>query len=231
MKAFAVFYKTVIINYAVPRKKGDKMFKKLSIFVPMVALTGLGIAIVLKASIGAGAYDAVAFALSEMFGIKVGTMTIVCNLTMLLLQGVVLGKKFKLKALLQVPMSFLVGFLINFFLYTVLGPLVISNYFMSLVMFLLGNILLSFAVAMIVVLDITTFPLEGFCLSVSETFKISFPKIRQGMDVFCIILVLVLTLLFDLSWVVREGTFIGAAIFSPLLAFFMKKNIKILEKI
>lgn len=82
---------------------------------------------------------------------------------------------------------------------------------------------MSLVVSAVMVLDVVTFALEGFCMAIAQVTKIKFSKIRQGMDILSVLIVLTLTFGFSLPLSLREGTILGMLLFAPLMGFFMGK--------
>lgn len=74
-----------------------------------VSILGLGIALILKASIGASPYDALSQTVSEISTIKVGTVTIIINSIFIMIQILLKGKNFPIIQYLQFIVIFLLG--------------------------------------------------------------------------------------------------------------------------
>ena len=129
--------------------------------------------------------------------------------------------------MLQIPLSVFIGYLVNYFYYDLFGNLIVNNYFIKVLILILGYLVNAFVVAGIMMLDVVTFALEGACKVISDKYQLSFPKFRQFIDVLSVASVIVLSMMFHIDLYVREGTVIGMLIFGPMIGFFTK----ILEKI
>lgn len=195
---------------------------KIIVLLLGIVTVGCACALTLKAAIGVGAWDALSQTTSELTAIEVGTCGIMFNTACVFVQILVLKKKFKKIQLLQIPLSILLGFVVNFVLYDLLSAVVIDTYWMNVILLLLGTLICSFAVAAIMVLDIVTFALEGACMAVSKVTGKKFHVLRQGVDVVAIIICLILSFSLELPLAVREGTIISTLLFGPLLGIFMK---------
>ena len=79
-------------------------------------------------------------------------------------------------------MAFLLGSLVNFFYYDVLSQLAVPAYSLSIVFLLIGNGINAAAVALILSLNIVTFPVGGLVLAVSQVTNSAYGKCRQGLD-------------------------------------------------
>lgn len=200
-----------------------KQLKRITVSAIFMVLVGMGAAISLKAAIGVGAWDALAQSFSYFTGIKVGTVGMIFNSSCVLGQIILLRRNFRWIQLLQLPISIILGTIINFILYDALGTITIDSYFVNLLVLIAAMILVSMSVGAVMVLDVVTFALEGFCMAISTKIKPSFAKIRQGADVLSIVIILALTFAFSLPPSLREGTIINMLFFAPLMGFFMEK--------
>lgn len=195
--------------------------KKYLVLIMIVMCTGFACALSLKAAIGVGAWDAFAQTLANMIHIKVGTMGMILNCSCIIGQWVILKRDFKPIQLLQVLVSVILGNVVNFMLYDILS-FSISAYYIRIIFVLLAYLLSAIFVGAIMVLDVVTFPLEGLCMALEKVLPIKFSQIRQGVDIICIIVCFVLSMIFDLPLALREGTIVGMIIFAPLMDKFME---------
>lgn len=201
--------------------------KKLIWIIIGVILVGVGAATTMKANIGIGAYDSVAKSLSDATGIEVGTMGIVTNCLCVLGSLVLLKKEFGIRQILQVPFSILLGSVINLVYYT-LFTFPVEGLLLGIIVYLIGQIVCSFGVAIVMVVNEVTFALEGFCSALTRIIPIEFAKMRQWADVISVIISVAMKFIFDLPWAIGLGTIIGVIIFGPCLGFFMKHLEKVI---
>lgn len=208
-----------------------KLFKRIFVLVLGVVVVASSCALTLKAAIGVGAWDALAQTGYEVTGIAVGTIGMCCNFVCILIQVLVLKKKFRPIQLLQIPVSILLGVIINFMLYEVYSNFTIDAYWMNVVLLIVAYIISAFAVGMVMVLDIVTFALEGACMAVSKVTGKKFHVLRQGVDVVSVILVIVISFTAGVPLAVREGTIIGMLLFGPMMGIFMKLQKPVFKKL
>ncbi|GAB2491714.1 membrane protein [Alkalibacterium psychrotolerans] len=204
-----------------------KGYALLSLFSAAVALA---ITFMLKASVGVGAFDAATQSLSVLSGIRIGTIAMSLNLTFVIGQFIILKKNFGFTRFLQIPLSILIGMLVNFFYYDLFAAVEFSTYAGSMLVYILALILASFSVSMVMTLNLVTFPIESLCLALTKKLPIKFAVIRQLADILFIAVSVGLTFVFGLSPAVREGTVIGMLLFSPLMGFFISKVHPVLTK-
>ncbi len=184
-------------------------------------VVGIAVAFTLKANVGVGAYDAMAKSVSDIIGIEVGTMGIIFNCTCVLGQIIILRKNFRIIQLLQIPLSILLGTIINFVLYQCL-LFEMNSFILSLIVFLIATCVAAFGVSIVMLVDEVTFALEGFCMCIADLIHIPFHVTRQAADVISIIVIVIITPLFNIPWSLGVGTILAMLIFGPLLGIFMK---------
>ncbi|MBS4218236.1 hypothetical protein KHA96_07915 [Bacillus sp. FJAT-49711] len=208
-----------------------KLLKRIFLLSILMIIIGIGASLTLKAAIGVMGFDALTQSISFLSGIKVGTVGMILNCSFVLGQWILLRKDFNFRHLLQVPMSILIGIVINFIFYDVLGSFIFDHYIVKLILLLVALIILAFAIGAVMALDVVTFALEGFCMALAKKTKWNFVLVRQGIDIVCILLVILLTFGFSLQLTIREGTIIGMLTLAPLMGYFMKRIQPVFRKL
>ncbi|MEG0365991.1 MAG: hypothetical protein RR585_04090 [Coprobacillus sp.] len=199
----------------------NKNIKRYILIVLAFMIVGTGCAFTLKANVGIGAWDALAKTTSDIIHIEVGTMGMAFNCLCVIGQIIILRKNFKLIQLLQIPLSVLFGTVINFVLYDLL-VFPFDSFIGGVALYLVASTVCAFGVSIVMLLDEVTFPLEGFCVAITTIVPMKFHITRQLADVFSVIAIVILTLVFSVPWSIGIGTIIGVLIFGPSLGIFMK---------
>lgn len=182
-----------------------------------IVITGIGASLGIKAAVGVGAWDALSQSVSTVIGMKIGTFSMLLNISCVVVQLLMLGKKFKPLSILQVFVAILLGNVVNFMLYDVYANLVINSYFLNLAIYVVSVLIIVVGVANIMAMNFISFPLEGACLVVSDRYNLNFGKVRQWVDIIAIIIALVVAFVFKDNYTVGVGTVIGMVMFGPLL--------------
>ena len=182
-----------------------------------IVITGIGASLGIKAAVGVGAWDALSQSVSTVIGMKIGTFSMLLNISCVVVQLLMLGKKFKPISILQVFVAILLGNVVNFMLYDVYANLVINSYFLNLAIYVISVLIIVVGVANIMAMNFISFPLEGACLVVSDRYNLNFGKVRQWVDIISIIIALVVAFVFKDNYTVGVGTVIGMVMFGPLL--------------
>jgi uncharacterized membrane protein YczE len=195
---------------------------KKSLFTAFfIVVAATGVAFGLKAAVGVGAWDAFSQATSMVTGIKVGTFSMMMNLSCIVVQLVILKKDFKLISFLQIFMAVLLGVFVNIVFYDVLGQVTINSYIINITIYMVSLLIIIAAVALIMSINFLSFPLEAACVAIASKTRFNFGTIRQLVDVFSIIGALIIAISFQNPIPIREGTVIGMLLFGPLIAKFI----------
>lgn len=87
--------------------------KRYIIFFIGLYINSLGVALITKASLGTSPISSIPYVLSLNFPFTLGNFTIFFSLLLIFLQLLILRKNFKLEHVLQIPISILFGYFID----------------------------------------------------------------------------------------------------------------------
>ena len=207
----------------------NRFIERCIILVIGLAIMSLGIAFSIKAALGTSPISSVPYVASSISGLSVGATTIIINLVFILIQILLLRKKYDLFQLFQIPALVLFGFMIDFSAYLI-KDITYTNYIQQWALCILGIILLGFGVSIEVMAKLVTTPGEGVVLAICKIFSVKFGNTKMAFDTLLVIIavVTVLSFLGHLEGV-REGTIAGA-VFVWLLAKQFSKPLKALEE-
>lgn len=193
--------------------------KKYIILVIAVFFTAMGVGITIKAGMGLAAFDAFNQSITNTTGVRVGTVVMFVQTFFVLLQLLVLRKDTTWHILLQIPLVVLLGQFINLFVDNIFGNLVLENYLLRIVLLILAQVIISFAVSTLLVIDLVAMPVENLSAILAQKLPFKLGQIRQAIDILLIISTLTISLISSTEWTIREGTVISAMIFGPLMDF------------
>ncbi len=180
-------------------------------------ISAIGISLTIKANIGVSSFNSLNVAISNLSFIQIGTVTTIINCSFLL-GCIILDKKRTLQKyllMLIAVMSF--GEVINFVYYFLFNQFTLDSYVMSLLVFLLGVFIAGFGTGQVLRLKLLTFPIESFCQLLAEKKGRKFSTYRYSVDIVCVSMSLLLSLVFELPFVVREGTIISLLVLSGII--------------
>ena len=152
----------------------------------------------------------------------VGRMLICIHILLVLMQILILRRKYRPIQLLQVVMGVLLGFMLDICLhYTSLLPL--PNYGTSIAYTLLGCGICAFGIFTYVKADMIPLSAEGLCLALRSVYKWRFSRVKVAVDC-SMLLIAVLASLISLGEVagVREGSIICAVCTGYIIGWFFK---------
>ncbi len=158
---------------------------------------GIGIALMVHASIGLAPWDVLAQGISKQTGLSFGQSTIAVSV-MVLLAWIPLRVKPGIGSILN---ALLLGVFADFWL-PLLPPL--QGYLAQLACFLLGLAVISFATGLYISCGMGKGPRDGLNTGIAQRFRLPFWKARSIVEV------LVVLVGFMLGGQVREGTLIFA---------------------
>jgi uncharacterized membrane protein YczE len=158
---------------------------------------GIGIAMMVHASIGLAPWDVLAQGISKQTGLSFGQSTIAVSV-MVLMAWIPLKVKPGIGSILN---AILLGVFADFWL-----PLMpkLDGYLWQLTWFVLGLIVISFATGLYISCGMGKGPRDGLNTGIAQRFKLPFWKARSIVEV------VVVTVGFLLGGQVREGTLIFA---------------------
>ena len=119
--------------------------KRYIIFFIGLYINSLGVALITKASLGTSPISSIPYVLSLNFPFTLGNFTIFFSLLLIFLQLLILRKNFKLEHVLQIPISILFGYFIDWSM-ILLGFVNPSFYLMKIIYLLIGCLILGFGV-------------------------------------------------------------------------------------
>jgi uncharacterized protein len=203
--------------------------KQVTIYVLIyflaIVIAGLGVNLILRAELGAGAWDAANANFSELLNITIGTASAITNL--LLLSVVIISHK-NLKYLVVLVPIFSIAISIDFWDILILGDFVINIFALKILSMFLGVTLISLALAMMI---ITKYP----AMIYDEVTKLlmvlmktsSFLKARIVLESSAIVLAIIYGFFAGIGLgAVSYGSVVLAFLIGPLIQF----HVRVLEK-
>lgn len=204
--------------------KDGLLEKSILISFVYYAISGLGLALTVKADIGVSSWNALILSISTLSSVKVGTITSIANISFLVLCFILDKDRTILKYLIMFLAQIGFGYVVNFFLYGILSSITLPTYVSQLAVFILGTVVSAYAVGRILYYKILQFPIENFCNLLAQRSKHSMKFYRYGFDIVSLIGSLVLTISFGLPIYIREGTIIALFLFSYIMAWSYEKK-------
>ena len=197
--------------------------KRYLIFLVGLFVNSLGVSLVTKANLGTSPISSIPYVLSLNFPFTLGNFTIFFSIFLIVLQLIILRKNFKLEHILQIPVSIIFGYFIDFamILLSWVNP---EEYLMKIVYLLIGCLILGVGVYMEVLADVVMLPGESFVRAIVLIWKTNFGTTKICFDVSMSVIAAVLSFVFAGRLAgVREGTVIAALLVGFIARLIGKK--------
>ena len=192
------------------KKQNNYIVKRYIIFLIGLFVNSLGVALITKANLGTSPISSIPYVLSLNYPFTLGNFTIFFSILLIVLQLILLGKNFKVEHLLQIPVSLIFGYFIDFCM-ILLGFVNPKAYPVKVVDLLIGCLILGVGVYMEVLADVVMLPGESFVRAVVFRWKTEFGVTKICFDVsMAVIAALLSFVLAGRLDGVREGTVVAA---------------------
>lgn len=182
-----------------------------------LAIMAFGVAFSIKASLGTSPISSVPYVVSLFTPLTVGTATIIMHCVFILLQILILRKKYHPIQLMQLPVAFFFGYLTDFGVWAVQG-ITCDHYLQQWMVCLIGIFLVAVGVSLEVKAGVVVLAGEGVVLAICKVLPVKFGYMKVGFDVTLVAVACVLSFVFTGRLQgVREGT-VAAALLVGLIA-------------
>ena len=182
-----------------------------------LAIMAFGVAFSIKASLGTSPISSVPYVVSLFAPLTVGTATIIMHCVFILLQILILRKKYHPIQLMQLPVAFFFGYLTDFGVWAVQG-ITCDHYLQQWLVCLIGIFLVAVGVSLEVKAGVVVLAGEGVVLVICKVLPVKFGYMKVGFDVTLVAIACVLSFVFTGRLQgVREGT-VAAALLVGLIA-------------
>lgn len=193
------------------------ILKRYLLLLVGLTIMAFGVGFSIKASLGTSPISSVPFVVSLFTPLTVGTATIAMHCVFILLQILILRKKYHPIQLMQLPVAFVFGYLTDFGLWALQG-ISCHTYWQQWIVCLIGIFLVAVGVSFEVKAGVVVLAGEGVVLAICQVVPMKFGYMKVGFDVTLVVIACILSLVFTGQLQgVREGT-VAAAIMVGLIA-------------
>ena len=193
------------------------LIRRYLLLLAGLAIMAFGVAFSIKASLGTSPISSVPYVVSLFAPLTVGTATIIMHCVFILLQILILRKKYHPIQLMQLPVAFFFGYLTDFGVWAVQG-ITCDHYLQQWMVCLIGIFLVAVGVSLEVKAGVVVLAGEGVVLAICKVLPVKFGYMKVGFDVTLVAIACVLSFVFTGRLQgVREGT-VAAALLVGLIA-------------
>lgn len=193
--------------------KQKHLLRRWALLVVGLVIMAFGVAFSIKAGLGTSPISSLPYVLSLLplpVTLTVGTATIAMHVTLILLQILLLRRRYDPFQLAQLPVALIFGSLTDFSVWALQG-ITVSAYAARWVPCIIGILLVGVGVSFEVTANVVTLAGEGMVLAVCKVFPVPFGNAKIGFDVTLVVIASVLSLVFlGGLYGVREGTVAAA---------------------
>ncbi len=204
-----------------------KTVKRVSLYLLGFFILAIGINISKLAGLGISPVSSIPYACELVWGVELGKATYFVYMGLMALQIILLRKDYKVRNLLQIVPTFILGTFITYtstkyLLFWLPAP---GNYAMQLVYLAVSIVVIGIGVSGFLIANIMPPPAEGLCAAIVQVSKdkIKFGNAKVGVDTGMVVVSALLSLVFLGSLTtVREGTILAALLVGKVVGFIMK---------
>ena len=157
-----------------------------------LAIMAFGVAFSIKASLGTSPISSVPYVVSLFAPLTMGTATIIMHCVFILLQILILRKKYHPIQLMQLPVAFFFGYLTDFGVWAVQG-ITCDHYLQQWLVCLIGIFLVAVGVSLEVKAGVVVLAGEGVVLAICKILPVKFGYMKVGFDVTLVAIACVLS--------------------------------------
>ena len=211
------------------KRSTTSLIKRYLFLCAGLCIMAFGVAFSIEASLGTSPISSLPYVSSLLTPLSVGNTTILMHCVFILLQILILRKRYDPIQLIQLPVAFLFGYLTDFAVWT-LDKVTYNTYWQQWILCILGILLVAIGVSFEVAANVVTLAGEGVVLAICKVCPIKFGYMKVAFDVTLVLISCILSLIF-LGGLhgVRKGT-IAAAVLVGLVAKEVNRPLKKFEE-
>lgn len=160
--------------------------KNMKVRIPMyfvgLFIMTIGIALSVKSNLGVSPVSSIPYTMTCVWGIEMGKATIIFHAVLVLIQILILRKRFKPINLLQVVVGIVFGYFTTFCNYLATFLPSTDNIAMRIVLMLVSTVFIAVGIFFYLPADLIPLAGEGVMQAVSDVTKIEFSKVKIGFD-------------------------------------------------
>lgn len=168
--------------------------KKTIVYMVGLFILALGIAFSVKSNLGVSPVTSVPFVLGRIFGLSLGTMTIIVYIFCMAIQAAILRREYRLVDLFQIVISFIFGFFTDAGLYLTAFLPDTGNIAVRFVYLVIGICGVALGVMLYLTASLISLPTDGTVQAISHKGKFKLHQVKIAYDCASTALALVLSL-------------------------------------
>ena len=201
--------------------KEKQIVKRVGISLAGFVVMAFGVAFSIKGNLGTSPISSVPYTISQISGLTVGTATMLLHCIFVLIQILLLRKKYEWFQLTQILVGVVFGSLTDL-ANLCLSGITVNSYPMQWVFCIIGIILVGLGVSLEVSGNILIVAGEGLVVAICKVVPVKFGNMKVIVDVCLVIIAVALGLCFRGEiYGVREGTLAAAILVGQVSKLFL----------
>ena len=200
-----------------------QQIKRIIVYLIGLWILSLGVAVSVKSGLGVTSVNSIPYALSLIFSADMGLFTAGLYIVFVLIQALLLRRKFPKRYLLEIPCSVLFGEMVdlsNLLLTLLPDP---SHYILRLLLLAASILLVASGVYLYCQTNLIPLPGDGVILALAETCNIKFHTVKILFDCVLVVISAIISMIFLHGLVsVREGTVISSILIGTVVGVLPK---------
>lgn len=194
---------------------------RFAYFVVGLIILTAGVALIIKAGLGASAWDALAVGQSKLFNLTVGTFVFINGIILMFLNAFLLKKK---PELLAAGTIFIIGLLIDFWLLIVFKVFNPTDIVLQVLTLVIGILTLGVGIAIYLQAKFPASPMDTLMIAIHKRFKLNLRTSRILSEGFALLMA------FLFRGAIGVGTIVVTLTLGPVVQYFYQRFEKRINK-
>lgn len=187
------------------------MTLRFAYFVVGLIILTAGVALIIKAGLGASAWDALAVGQSNLFNLTVGTFVFINGIILMFINAFLLKKK---PELLAAGTIFIIGLLIDFWLLIVFKGFNPTDIVLQVLTLIIGILTLGVGIAIYLQAKFPASPMDTLMIAIHKRFKLNLRNSRILSEGFALLMA------FIFRGAIGVGTIVVTLTLGPVVQYF-----------
>jgi uncharacterized protein len=146
------------------------LFYRFLFFIVGLSIMTFGVCLTIKAELGAGAWDALNVALTELLGLTIGTWIIIDGAVLVVVNSILVKRRPEILSILTI---ILIGSLVDLWMFFVFQPLEVNGLVIKVVTLVLGIFIIGLGAAIYLQAKFPSSPIDSFMMAIRERFGVN----------------------------------------------------------
>lgn len=218
----------ISINNKINWKKGVRSYIVLIIGLFIMSF---GVALSVKSDLGTTPISCIPNVLKYAIPLSLGTITIIFNFLLIIIQIFILKSEFQRKQWMQIVVTIIFGYFIDLALY-ILTPVEPTNYINQWILCIISCFIIALGVYFEVMSNAIVLPGEGVSLAIRHVTQIEFGKLKTAFDTSNVVIGVILSLaLYGSFKGIGLGTIFAGIVVGYIVRFYRQIFQKITERL